>query len=311
MATLPDQWIKMLMRLQAYQQEHNGSCNVPKRYHPDPQLGNWVQTQRHYYKKGLLAKERCHYLEAIGFEWTVREVTEWTKMFKRLQAYQQEHNGSCDVPNKYPSDQQLGNWVNCQRKRYRKGLLAKERCDQLEATGFEWKGNEQAKMQTYENKWNKMFRKLQAYQQEHNGSCNLPFKYSQNPKLGKWVSVQRQRYKKGLLTKERCDQLEAIGFLSRGQSFQDRWVEMFKRLQAYQQEHNGTCNVPFKYPQDPKLGKWVSMQRQRYKKGLLAKERCEQLNAIGFEWRSSTRTNHRMQQSDQSGTEGSLRWCWL
>ena len=71
MATLPDQWTEMFKRLEAYQQEHNGSCNVPKGYPQDPKLGNWVITQRSRHKKGLLAKERCDQLEAIGFQWKI------------------------------------------------------------------------------------------------------------------------------------------------------------------------------------------------------------------------------------------------
>ena len=88
-----EQWAKMLERLQAYQKEHNGSCNVQQGYPQDPQLGTWISMQRHHYKKGLLAKERCDQLESIGFVWTVPERNEWTKMFKRLQAYQKAHNG--------------------------------------------------------------------------------------------------------------------------------------------------------------------------------------------------------------------------
>merc|ERR1712151_633268 len=98
----------MLERLQAYQQEHNGSCNVPQRYRSDSQLGRWVMTQRNNHKKGLLAKERCDKLEAIGFQWTVQ-------------------------PKNYSHDPQLGNWVDKQRSRYKQSLLAKERYDQLEA----------------------------------------------------------------------------------------------------------------------------------------------------------------------------------
>jgi len=53
----------------AYQQEHNGCCNVPLVYRPDPQLGNWVNWQGYCYRKGLLKRERCDQLDMIGFEW--------------------------------------------------------------------------------------------------------------------------------------------------------------------------------------------------------------------------------------------------
>ena len=232
----------------------------------------------------------------------------WTKMFKRLQTYQQEHDGSCNVPQGYPQDPKLGRWVKKQRNIYKKGSLAKERCDQLESIGFEWTVREQTE-------WTEMFKRLQAYQKGHNSGRNVPRGYPQDPKLGRWVNTQRENYKKGLLAKERCDQLDSIGFelkRNREQTFQDQWAKMFKRLQAYQQEHNGSCNVPQGYPQDTKLGRWAMTQRSRHKKGLLAKERYEQLNGIGFEWRS-TQTNREQakMQPDPSGNEGSRRWCWL
>ena len=57
-----------------------------------------------------------------------------------------------------------------------------------------------------------------------------------------------------------------------------KWTKTFKRLQAYQQEHNGSCNVPQKYRSDPQLGTWVKTQRCRYKKGLLTSETNEKIN---------------------------------
>ena len=65
MATMNNKqkWTKTFKRLQAYQQEHNGSCNVPQNYPPDPQLGIWVKSQRMFYKKGVLAKERFDHLD--------------------------------------------------------------------------------------------------------------------------------------------------------------------------------------------------------------------------------------------------------
>ena len=82
MQTDENKWNKMLTRLQAYQQEHNGSCNVPKNYRQGPKLGRWVDWQRTRYRKGLLTKERFDQLEAIGFQWTLREQTEWTKILQ-------------------------------------------------------------------------------------------------------------------------------------------------------------------------------------------------------------------------------------
>jgi len=277
--SLPNKWTKMFKRLQTYQQEHDGSCNVPQGYPQDPKLGRWVKKQRNIYKKGSLAKERCDLLEKIGFGWTdkSREQSfqdQWVEMFKRLQAYQQEHDGTCNVPRKYPQDPKLGRWVNMQRNLYKKGSLAKERYDQLEAIGFEWTRNRG--QQPMHDQWNSMLIRLQAYQQEHNGSCNVPQRYHQDPELGRWVKNQRYRYKKDRLTKERCDQLEAIGFVWTGLKLTD-------------------------------------------KEGFRAKERCDQLEEIGFQRKMKNKSTSRkpepllsaVSKTKQPGTEEPLRWCWV
>ena len=192
-----------------------------------------------------------------------------------------------------------------------KGSLAKEKSDQLNAIGFEWTRNPT---------WTEMFKRLQAYQQEHSGSCNLPTRYYPDLNLGRWVQKQRSKYKKGLLAKERFDQLEAIGFqwtstnANHKKYYQDRWTEMLKRLQAYQQEHNGSCDVPARYPQDPQLGAWVAKQRSLNKKGLLAKERCDQLEAIGFHWSLrgvQVSKLSEVSKAKQPDPQQSLRWCWV
>ena len=242
----------------------------------------------------------------------------WNQMFKRLQAYQQKNNGKTNVPKRYEQDPQLGNWVNKQRVNYKKGLLAKERCYQLEGIGFEWKPSHFLAFD--DQQWTNMFKRLQAYQLAHEGSCDLPMQYGRDPKLGIWVRNQRYRYKKGLLPKERCDQLEAIGFEwtghggwgPAGQACQYQWTKMFNRLQSYQQEHDGSCHVPTQYHPDPQLSNWVRRQRLNYKKGLLAKERCDLLEAMGFQWTlSGAPESTRLQSPLSTETQEPRRWAWI
>jgi len=48
-------------------------------------------------------------------------------------------------------------------------------------------------------------------------NCNVPQKYSGNPKLGRWVNKQRKKKKNpvkyGALTDSQIDQLEDLGFV--------------------------------------------------------------------------------------------------
>ena len=63
-------WEEMYQRLVAYKKEHM-DVNVPKRYKKDPQLGDWVGTQRKVYKNKKMTKEHKRLLDSIGFAWSV------------------------------------------------------------------------------------------------------------------------------------------------------------------------------------------------------------------------------------------------
>lgn len=62
--------------------------------------------------------------------------------------------------------------------------------------------------------------------------------------------------------------------------FDRRWIEQYEELVAYQDTH-GHNMVPAAFG---KLGRWVSRQRQEYKKGKLSAERIKELEKIDFVW---------------------------
>jgi len=68
-------WQARFNELMQYKQQL-GDCNVPTR---ESQLGNWVSTQRAFYKRGTLSPKRIEQLEAVGFEWVLREGGGWAK----------------------------------------------------------------------------------------------------------------------------------------------------------------------------------------------------------------------------------------
>ncbi|MCH7864568.1 MAG: helicase associated domain-containing protein, partial [Proteobacteria bacterium] len=58
---------------------------------------------------------------------------------------------------------------------------------------------------------------------------------------------------------------------------------MFGQLLAYKATH-GNCNVPNRWPENPKLGVWVATQRKDHKRGRLSDDRIARLEEIGFVW---------------------------
>ncbi len=142
-------------------------------------------------------------LEALGFEW-YQFTASWEALFQDLVAFK-ENQGHCGVPAKWSENPQLGTWVSTQRKTFKKGKLGEERVVRLEALGFEW--------DLLTADWEEMFQALVAFK-ENQGHCGVPAKWSENPELGRWVSRQRQAFRKGKLSEERVVRLEALGFES-------------------------------------------------------------------------------------------------
>ena len=149
----------------------------------------------------------------------------------------------------------------------------------------------------HDQKWWTRFGELEEYKGEH-GDCNVPFHYTANPQLGRWVRDQRQNYKKNNLSSERNEALESVGFEwtrpKGGQPDDALWWKQLQELEKYKREHGDTLVQTYargdsdnKYRE---LGRWVDTQRTQYrflqegKHSHLTDERIENLNQIGFVW---------------------------
>ena len=131
--------------------------------------------------------------------------------------------------------------------------------------------------------WQKRFEELRA------SSTPIP----PTTKLGRWVSKQRDQYrrlkegKSSGMTMERIAALEDIDFVWNNNN--KKWDEWYEQLLQYKDE-NGDCNVPRSYNKNPRLGTWVNEQRRlfswrsRGEKSPMTSERQALLENIGFEW---------------------------
>ena len=120
-------WDNMYGRLVDYKKKFENT-RVPKSYKKDPQLGDWVKTQRY------LCKEKCRVdlLNKIGFEWQPLNDT-WMRMYNHLVSYKKKFRNT-RVPKNFKEDPQLGHWVKTQRGHCKE----KHRVDLLNKIGFEW-----------------------------------------------------------------------------------------------------------------------------------------------------------------------------
>ncbi|WP_257616910.1 helicase associated domain-containing protein, partial [Chlamydia suis] len=266
---LEEAWEENFLELKRFREEH-GHCKVPQRYPQNPQLASWVRRQRSDFKKGKLAEDKIARLEEIGFVWDVLE-EEWEKNFLELKRFREEH-GHCKVPRWYPENPDLGSWVSVQRKTFKSSELSEDRIARLEELGFVW--------DVFEEVWEKNFLELKRFREEY-GHCKVPEGYPQNPQLASWVNNQRVDFKKGKLSEDKIARLEEIGFV--WDVAEEAWEKNFLELQRFREEH-GHCKVPQRYPQNPDLGSWVSVQRRCFKEGKLAEDKIARLEEIGFVW---------------------------
>jgi len=142
-----------------------------------------------------------------------RDKERWNCRVKMLKEFASIH-GHCRVPYKYPPNQDLANWCKRQRHQYslyvgksddtkKKSALTEERIQTLVGLGFCW--------DVQESSWEDQFQKLVKYRNEH-GHCDVS---KTNKSVGRWVHIQRTRFRLGCLSKARTAKLESIGFLWR------------------------------------------------------------------------------------------------
>ena len=223
--------------------------------------------------------------------------SQWRDHFRQLCEYKVQC-GHCLVPKQYSANPTLGQWVSTQRTRYRNNTedkstsITAERIRALDGIGFYW-GTSKHDLASL---WNVRFQELCQFKAQF-GDCLVPKHYSATPKLGKWVSNQRARYRNNTeekatsISSERIRALDGIGF-DWGTSKTDLasiWNVRFKELCHFKALF-GDCVVSLKYSANPKLGQWVSKQRSNYrlfqegKASPITAERIEELESLEFKW---------------------------
>jgi len=124
-----------------------------------------------------------------------------------------------------------------------------------------------------------MFEELRKFK-DREVHYNVPFEFSDNPELGRWVSNHLAKRLK--ISKERASKLDSIGFTWVVDIELDvRWELMFEELRKFK-DNEGHFNVPGKYSDNPELGRLV--RRQRVQRSKISKERASKHDSIGFMW---------------------------
>ena len=130
--------------------EEFGHARVPEDFPPNPSLGKWVKRQRYNYKRyqtgdsSTITTAQIRLLSNVGFEWMCKNNQPWHKSYEELVSFVEEF-GHARVPQRFPPNPSLGEWVNNQRRRNKKFLkgyasskVNEDRIELLNKIGFEW-----------------------------------------------------------------------------------------------------------------------------------------------------------------------------
>lgn len=269
-------WDEMFSDLVDFYKLH-GHFNVPANWPPQPHLARWCAAQRRAKRENRLTAEHMSQMEEVGFAWNTNDGG-WDSMFAKLADHMRPmHNGK---RREVSASGELQRWMLTQRQAKKRGDLDATREKKLTSIGFEW--------EPYSSRWETMLEELRQFQAKH-GHCRVPAGWSKNPVLANWVGVQRARKLKGKLSAERIEVLNSLGFawrlgeFSGNRSPKEAWEEMLRRLIAFHAQH-GHSTVPQVFPEDQKLGWWVTTQRRNRRKGKLTPIQIESLDRLGFNW---------------------------
>ena len=228
--------------------------------------------------------------------WNKREHI-WHERYTELVNYQKENDGNISYFDIRMSNPRLGNWMNHQRIRYRRGSISSYHLNMLESIGFVWNSK------NYQ--WNLMYDQLVAYKSRY-GNCMVNMQQNKHPeeekdsfdikRLSYWVNNQRSQYKrlnagkKSAMTKDRIAKLNKIGFVWDASQDNKTWNKRYQELKRFKRKYGDlpTITNPFMDDSNAKLYNWIIAQRTQYKalmkgeKSSMTEQRIKKLEQIGF-----------------------------
>jgi len=228
---------------------------------------------------GALTPDRIAALEGIsGWSWHARS-TRWDRGLHAAKTHIARHGHLTTTDTTVVDGFALGRWITRLRADHRAESLTREQVDTLQALpGWVW-GT------PGEQPWRRGVGYLHAYAAEH-GSAAPPLSVVvvDTFPLGRWVAARRRDYHAGTLKLERIRALEALPGWS-WQHHHDRWRQRLAELRDLVGVHGTVRAACTTQAGNPRLGRWVQIQRTAYRAGTLSPDRIHALEALpSWEW---------------------------
>lgn len=214
----------------------------------------WLNTQRRLLATGRLTPERRALLDARIPGWNVTQNELWNAHLSGAADFYNLHGR---VPRARDAE---GAWLANQRRAAITHKISAERAAELDRRLPGWRGDINGRGGDHESRWNAHLERLTAAVEQLG---RLP---RQCESEGRWLADQREAAKKGKISHERRQKLDALvpGWdTKRDQVWQ-------ARLETAVAFHETSGRMPKR--REP-AGQWLVDQRQRARKGTLSPER--------------------------------------
>jgi hypothetical protein len=157
--------------------------------------------------------------------------------------------------------------------------------------------------------WSFHYHEMLQFREEHGHGC-VPYKYKPNQTLANWCKRQRYQYKlytgeilspsgepkPSSLSEDRIKALDKLGFCWDMQQL--HWDANFEKLKCVAAELK-TMDIP---KTNKLIGRWVHIQRSRYRNGELLPIRIRKLESIGFLWESEKRVKRAHKEAEETAS---------
>ncbi|MEU5874123.1 Helicase associated domain protein [Glycomyces sp. NPDC047369] len=217
----------------------------------------------------------AEWAEAIALRLVDAATPRWIDSYAAAVRYAADH-GHLNVPAAYIDADgfRLGGWIALRRMERRRGTLAPERAEKLEAIGMVWEPSQAAWQRQYEQArdWHTRRGGLDPTQLEH-------------PGLHQWLYRQRLARIQGTLAPEQIAALDALGFQWEPISFAERaWMDGIAAAERYVHEHGHLTVSKGAVFEGHNLGNWLASRRAEYRNGTLEPWKTAALETIGIVW---------------------------
>lgn len=258
-------------------------------------LERWVRRNRRVKKGGRsyrLTLEREKKLESLpNWKWDVL-AENWNKIFESVKHFVEENDR---YPSKHTGDsleKTLSRWVSRQRKLARENKLSSNKSKLLESLpNWKWKFD-------YDKVWMENFLYTKYFIMINKKYPSRDSKDKKENQIAHWIAGQRlaKRGKghRNLLSEERIKLMETLpGWKWVIQEKKFSWIETYKMLEQYLEEHNEIYPTDSSSGIGKRLNIWIGNQRQA-KNGRadssLSAEQIKLLEALpGWKWSMSIR----------------------